>query len=211
VSSTGRVPIRCRRNYITRWRSGSKSARSGKRFVGEQVLDGRIPRPHLRAWMAKVENNSSHPRKAGFAFKLGAKVTGVDTSGKTLIAKVETGRGRSGANAGSRRGVGLYGRVLPTKASPEGRRRALDNRGPRAKRSAFASQPRGVYAIGDVGWRVRCRPQGEGRRRRHAEFSPAGGHGIYDVIPGVVYTTRKCRRSARPRKRWKRRCGHLRR
>ena len=52
--------------------------------------------------------------KQGFAFKLGAKVTGVDTSGKTLVAQVEPAAGGQGGNAGSRRGAGLRSAAFPT-------------------------------------------------------------------------------------------------
>ncbi len=52
--------------------------------------------------------------KQGFAFKLGAKVTGVDTSGKTLVGAGRAGRGRRGGNAGGRRGAGLRSAAFPT-------------------------------------------------------------------------------------------------
>lgn len=46
--------------------------------------------------------------KQGFTFKLGAKVTGVDTSGKSLVAKIEPAAGGASEIAGNRRRAGLH-------------------------------------------------------------------------------------------------------
>ena len=77
--------------------------------------------------------------KQGFAFKLGAKVTGVDTSGKTLKATDRAGRGRRGGNARSRRRAGLHRpRALHRRPRPEGSRRRARQARPRADRSRIS-------------------------------------------------------------------------
>ena len=79
--------------------------------------------------------------KQGFAFKLGAKVTGVDTSGKTLVAQVEPAAGGNGGKAGSRRRAGLHRpRPLHRGPRPEGSRRRARQSRPRADRRAFCDQ-----------------------------------------------------------------------
>ena len=82
--------------------------------------------------------------KQGFSFKLGAKVTGVDTSGKTLVAQVEPAAGGAAGNARGRRRAGLHRpRPLHRRPRPEGGRcRARQSR-PRADRCAFRHQPEG--------------------------------------------------------------------
>ena len=130
--------------------------------------------------------------KQGFAFKLGAKVTGIDTSGKTLMAQDRAGRGRRCGNAGSRRGAGLHRpRALHRGPRPEGSRRRARQSRPGADRCAFRDQREGRLRHRRRHRRSDARAQGRGRRRRRARrFSPGqAGHVNYDVIPGVVYTT----------------------
>ena len=77
--------------------------------------------------------------KQGFAFKLGAKVTGIDTSGKTLSAQDRAGGGRRGGNAGGRRGAGLHRpRALHRGPRPEGSRRRARQSRPGADRSRIS-------------------------------------------------------------------------
>ena len=74
--------------------------------------------------------------KQGFAFKLGAKVTGVDTSGKSLSAQDRAGGGRRGGIDRGRRGAGLRSVACPTP-------KALGCRRP-ASRSTIAAACRSI-------------------------------------------------------------------
>ena len=76
--------------------------------------------------------------KQGFAFKLGAKVTGVDYLGQDAQGDRRAGSGRRGGDARSRRGAGLHRpRALHRRARTErSRHRARQSR-PRADRRAF--------------------------------------------------------------------------
>src|SRR6476661_3840260 len=89
--------------------------------------------------------------KQGFAFKLGAKVTGVDTSGKTLSAKVEPAAGGAAETLEADVVLVCIGRVPYTDGL--GLKQAgiaLDNRGRVQIDAHFATSVKGVYAIGDV-------------------------------------------------------------
>ncbi len=82
--------------------------------------------------------------KQGFAFKLGAKLTGVDTSGKTLMAQDRTRRRRRGGNARGRCGAGLHRpRSLHRGPRPEGSRRCARQSRPGEDRRAFRNQCEG--------------------------------------------------------------------
>src|SRR5437667_4934215 len=89
--------------------------------------------------------------KQGFAFKLGAKVTGVDTSGKTLIAQIEPAAG--GKSEALEADVVLIsiGRVPYTEGlGLKEAGVALDNRGRVQIDAHFATSVKGLYAVGDV-------------------------------------------------------------
>ena len=104
--------------------------------------------------------------KQGFAFKLGAKVTGVDTSGKTLSAKVEPAAGGAAETHRSRCGAGLYRpRALHRRPRPEGSRHRARQSRPRADRRAFLHQREGRLCDRRRGGGSDARAQGRGRRR----------------------------------------------
>src|ERR1700723_1418237 len=89
--------------------------------------------------------------KQGFAFKLGAKVTGIDTSGKTLLAQVEPAAGGTAQTLERAVVLVCIGRVPYTDGL--GLKEAgvtLDNRGRVQIDAHFATSVTGVYAIGDV-------------------------------------------------------------
>ena len=89
--------------------------------------------------------------KQGFAFKLGAKVTGVDTSGKTLTAKVEPAAGGAAETLEADVVLVCIGRVPYTEGlGLKEAGVALDNRGRVQIDPHFATSVKGVYAIGDV-------------------------------------------------------------
>src|SRR5258705_8478672 len=129
--------------------------------------------------------------KQGFAFKLGAKVTGVDTSGKTLLATVEPAAGGTAEKLETDVVLVCIGRVpytdgLGLKESGV----ALDNRGRVQIDSHFSTSLKGVYAIGDVVAGPMLAHKAEDEGVACAEIiAGQAGHVNYDVIPGVVYTT----------------------
>ena len=89
--------------------------------------------------------------KQGFVFKLGAKVASVDTSGKTLQAKVEPAAGGAAETIEADVVLVCIGRVPYTEGlGLKEAGVALDNRGRVGIDSHFSTNVKGIYAIGDV-------------------------------------------------------------
>ena len=129
--------------------------------------------------------------KQGFAFNLGAKVTAVDTSGKTLIAQIEPAGGGSAEKLEADVVLVSIGRVPYTEGlGLKEAGVALDNRGRVQIDAHFATSVKGVYAIGDVvaGPMLAHKAEDEGVAAAEILAGQAG-HVNYDVIPSVVYTT----------------------
>jgi dihydrolipoamide dehydrogenase len=129
--------------------------------------------------------------KQGFAFKLGAKVTGIDASGKTLVAQVEPAAGGKTEALEADVVLVCIGRVPYTEGlGLKEAGVALDNRGRVQIDAHFATSVKGVYAIGDVvaGPMLAHKAEDEGVAAAEIIAGQAG-HVNYDVIPGVVYTT----------------------
>jgi dihydrolipoyl dehydrogenase len=129
--------------------------------------------------------------KQGFAFKLGAKVTGVDASSKTLLAKIEPATGGAAETIEADVVLVCIGRVPYTEGlGLKEAGVALDNRGRVQIDSHFATSLKGVYAIGDVVAGPMLAHKAEDEGVAVAEIlAGQAGHVNYDVIPGVVYTT----------------------
>lgn len=129
--------------------------------------------------------------KQGFAFKLGAKVTAVDTAGKTLKATIEPAAGGAAETLEADVVLVSIGRVPYTDAlGLKEAGVALDNRGRVQIDPHFATSLRGVYAIGDVVAGPMLAHKAEDEGVAVAEIiAGQAGHVNYDVIPGVVYTT----------------------
>jgi dihydrolipoamide dehydrogenase len=129
--------------------------------------------------------------KQGFGFRLGAKVTGIDTSGKTLSAQVEPAAGGKAEALEADVVLVCIGRVPYTDGlglTEAGV--ALDNRGRVQIDAHFATSVKGVYAIGDVVAGPMLAHKAEDEGVACAEIlAGQAGHVNYDVIPGVVYTT----------------------
>jgi dihydrolipoamide dehydrogenase len=129
--------------------------------------------------------------KQGFVFKLGAKVTGVDTSGKKLIAQIEPAAGGKPETLETDVVLVAIGRVPYTEGL--GLKEAgvvLDDRGRVQIDAHFATSVKGVYAIGDVVAGPMLAHKAEDEGVACAEIlAGQAGHVNYDVIPGVVYTT----------------------
>jgi dihydrolipoamide dehydrogenase len=128
--------------------------------------------------------------KQGMTFKLGTKVTGVDTSGKRLKAQVEPAAGGTPETIETDVVLVAIGRTPYTEglglkeASVE-----LDERGRVKTDGHFATSVKGVYAIGDVitGPMLAHKAEDEGVAIAEILASQAG-HTNYDVIPSVIYT-----------------------
>jgi dihydrolipoamide dehydrogenase len=129
--------------------------------------------------------------KQGFAFKLGAKVTGIDTSGNRLAAKVEPAAGGPSETLEADVVLVCIGRVPYTEGlGLKEAGVALDNRGRVQIDQHFATSVKGVYAIGDVVAGPMLAHKAEDEGVAVAEIlAGQAGHVNYDVIPGVVYTT----------------------
>ena len=129
--------------------------------------------------------------KQGFAFKLGAKVTSVDTSGKTLLAKVEPAAGGAPETIEADVVLVCIGRVPYTEGlGLKEAGVALDNRGRVEIDPHFSTNVKGIYAIGDVVAGPMLAHKAEDEGVACAEIiAGQAGHVNYDVIPGVVYTT----------------------
>lgn len=129
--------------------------------------------------------------KQGFTFKLGAKVTGVDTSGKSLVAKIEPAAGGASELLETDVVLVCIGRVPYTEGlGLKEAGVALDGRGRVQTDAHFATNVKGIYAIGDVIAGPMLAHKAEDEGVACAEIIAGKvGHVNYDVIPGVVYTT----------------------
>ncbi|KPF98763.1 dihydrolipoamide dehydrogenase [Rhodopseudomonas sp. AAP120] len=129
--------------------------------------------------------------KQGFVFKLGAKVTGVDSSGKQLKVSVEAAAGGNPETLEADVVLVAIGRVPYTEGlGLKEAGVALDERGRVVIDDHFATTVKGVYAIGDVVRGPMLAHKAEDEGVAVAELiAGKAGHVNYEVIPGVVYTT----------------------
>ena len=128
--------------------------------------------------------------KQGITFKLKAKVTGIDSSGKTLKVSVEPADGGAAESMEADVVLVAIGRVPYTKGlGLEGAGVALDNRGRIVTDAHFATNVPGIYAIGDVITGPMLAHKAEDEGVAVAELlAGQAGHVNYDVIPNVIYT-----------------------
>jgi dihydrolipoamide dehydrogenase len=128
--------------------------------------------------------------KQGIVFKLGSKVTSVDASGAVLKASVEPAKGGAAEVIEADVVLVAIGRVPFTDGlGLEEAGVAKDNRGRVVTDAHFATNMKGVYAIGDViaGPMLAHKAEDEGMAVAEVLAGQAG-HVNYDVIPAVVYT-----------------------
>ncbi|HZW45956.1 MAG TPA: dihydrolipoyl dehydrogenase, partial [Microvirga sp.] len=128
--------------------------------------------------------------KQGMQFKLGAKVTKVETTGKGATLTVEPAAGGNAETLEAGVVLVAIGRVAYTEGlglDEVGVQR--DNRGRVLTDNHFATNVPGIYAIGDViaGPMLAHKAEDEGMAVAEILAGKAG-HVNYDVIPGVVYT-----------------------
>src|SRR5579859_1145122 len=128
--------------------------------------------------------------KQGFKFRLGAKVTAVDTSGKTLAAKVEPAAGGAQETLEADVVLVCIGRVPYTEGlGLKEAGVALDDRGRVQIDRHFATSVKRIYAIGDVVAGPMLAHKAEDEGVAVAEIlAGQAGHVNYEAIPGVVYT-----------------------
>jgi dihydrolipoamide dehydrogenase len=166
---------------------GSVWHRLGAQVIVVEFLDRILP--GMDGEVAKQFQRTLE--KQGFTFKLGAKVTGVDTSGKTLLAQIEPAAGGKSETLEADVVLVCIGRVPYTEGlGLKEAGVALDNRGRVQIDPHFATSLKGVYAIGDVVAGPMLAHKAEDEGVAAAEIlAGQSGHVNYDVIPGVVYTT----------------------
>ena len=128
--------------------------------------------------------------KQGIKFKLGSKVTAVDSSGATLKAAIEPAKGGTAETIEADIVLVAIGRVPFTEGlglDEAGVKK--DNRGRVMVDAHYATNVPGIYAIGDViaGPMLAHKAEDEGVAVAEILAGQAG-HVNYDVIPNVVYT-----------------------
>lgn len=166
---------------------GSVWRRLGAQVTVVEFLDGILP-----GMDGEVRKQSQRLlEKQGIAFKLSSKVTGVDSSGKTLKATIEPAKGEGKAETIEADVVlvstgrvpytdGLGLKELGVK---------MDERGRVVTDHYYATSVPGIWAIGDViaGPMLAHKAEDEGVAVAEMLVGQAG-HVNYDVIPAVVYT-----------------------
>jgi len=129
--------------------------------------------------------------KQGIAFKLGHKVTAVDASGPVLKASVEPAKGGTAETIEADVVLVAIGRVPYTEGlGLEAAGVKRDDRGRVIVDGHFATNVKGIYAIGDVIAGPMLAHKAEDEGVAVAEIlAGLAGHVNYDVIPNVVYTS----------------------
>jgi dihydrolipoamide dehydrogenase len=128
--------------------------------------------------------------RQGVTFRLGMKVTGVDSSGKTLKVGIEPAKGGDTETLEADVVLVSIGRKPHTEGlGLEDAGVALDEKG-RVKTDAhYRTSVPGVWAIGDVREGPMLAHKAEDEAMAVAELiAGKAGHVNYDVIPAVVYT-----------------------
>jgi dihydrolipoamide dehydrogenase len=165
---------------------GSVWSRLGAKVTVVEYLDRILP--GMDGEIAK--NFQRILAKQGFEFKLGAKVTGVETNKSGAKVTIEPAAGGDAEIITADKVLVAVGRI----ANTEGLGLAdagvgLDERGRVIVDDHFATNIPGIYAIGDVirGPMLAHKAEDEGIALAE-RLAGQAGHVNYDVIPGVVYT-----------------------
>ena len=165
---------------------GSVWRRLGADVTVVEFLDGALP-----GMDGEVRRQAQRLlEKQGMTFKLSSKVTAVDTSGKTLKVKVEPAKGGTAETLDADVVLVSIGRVPYTEGlGLKEAGVALDERGRVTVDDHFATNVKGIYAIGDVIRGPMLAHKGEDEGIAVAEIlAGQAGHVNYDAIPNVVYT-----------------------
>ena len=165
---------------------GSVWRRLGSKVTVVEFLDGVLP-----GMDGEVRKQAQRLlEKQGIVFKLSSKVTAVDASGKTLKVKVEPAKGGAAETIEADVVLVSVGRVPYTEGlGLEVAGVKKDERGRVIVDKHFATNVKGIYAIGDViaGPMLAHKAEDEGVAVAEILAGQAG-HVNYDVIPNVVYT-----------------------
>jgi dihydrolipoamide dehydrogenase len=129
-------------------------------------------------------------QKQGMAFKLGAKVTGVERKGKSLAVTIEPAQGGDGERIEADVVLVAIGRVPFTAGLGLAEAGVqVDNKGRVVVDDHYRTTVNGIYAIGDVIQGPMLAHKAEDEGVAVAELiAGQAGHVNYDVIPSVVYT-----------------------
>ncbi|ESR24052.1 dihydrolipoyl dehydrogenase [Lutibaculum baratangense] len=129
-------------------------------------------------------------QKQGIAFKLGSKVTGVETKGETLKASVEPAKGGDAETIEADVVLVSIGRVPYTEGL--GLKEAgveTDERGRVKTDGHYRTNVDGIWAIGDVITGPMLAHKAEDEGVAVAEIiAGQAGHVNYDAIPNIIYT-----------------------
>jgi dihydrolipoamide dehydrogenase len=128
--------------------------------------------------------------KQGLTFRLSSKVTSVDASGNVLKARVEPAAGGAAETLEADVVLVAVGRVPYTEGlGLEAVAVKKDDKGRVIVDAHYATNVRGIYAIGDVIAGPMLAHKAEDEGIAVAEIiAGRAGHVNYDVIPNVVYT-----------------------
>jgi dihydrolipoamide dehydrogenase len=165
---------------------GSVWARLGSKVTVIEYLDRILP--GMDGETAK--NFQRILTKQGFEFKLGSKVTGIETGKSGAKVSVEPAAGGTAEVIAADKVLVAVGRVPYTEGlGLKEAGVALDERGRVAVNAHYATNVPGIYAIGDViaGPMLAHKAEDEGVALAELLAGQAG-HVNYDTIPGVVYT-----------------------
>ena len=165
---------------------GSVWRRLGSEVIVVEFLD-RIT-PGMDAEVAKHFQRAL--KKQGITFKLGRKVTGIDTKGKGCMVAIEPSKGGDAETIDCDVVLVAIGRVPYTAGlGLEDLGVKQDKQGRVETDTHFKTNVDGIYAIGDVidGPMLAHKAEDEGLAVAEILGGQAG-HVNYDVIPGVVYT-----------------------
>ncbi|MEJ8569879.1 dihydrolipoyl dehydrogenase [Microbaculum marinum] len=166
---------------------GSVWARLGSQVTVVEYLDRILP--GMDGEVAKQFQRIL--KKQGFDFKLGSKVTSIDSSGKMLKVSVEPAKGGDAEELEADVVLVAIGRVAYTEAL--GLKEAgveLDERGRVNIDARYKTNVDGIYAVGDVVKGPMLAHKGEDEGMAVAEIiAGQAGHVNYDAIPSVVYTS----------------------
>ena len=165
---------------------GSVWRRLGSEVLVVEFLD-RIT-PGMDAEISK--NFQRILKKQGMGFKLGHKVTGVETKGRGCKVTIEPAKGGDAETIDCDVVLVSIGRVPYTEGlGLEDVGVTLDNHGRVITDDHFKTNVDGIYAIGDVIAGPMLAHKAEDEGIAVAEIlAGQSGHVNYDVIPGVVYT-----------------------
>lgn len=165
---------------------GSVWRRLGTEVLVVEFLD-RIT-PGMDADVAKNFNRIL--KKQGMTFKLGHKVTSVDTKGKGCKVTIEPAKGGDAETIDCDVVLVAIGRVPYTQGlGLDDAGVKMDDKGRVEVDDHFKTNVDGIYAIGDVIRGPMLAHKAEDEGVAVAEIlSGQAGHVNYNVIPGVVYT-----------------------